>query len=296
MVLSGIITALVTPFKIGEEINYQATEKLIDFLIAKGVSGIFILGTNGEFHVLTAEEKVLFAQFVIQHVNKRVPVIVGVGGNSTAKVIALSKVMESLGADYLSVITPYFSKLTESELQLHYQMIAQSCNVPILLYNIPKMTGNALTAGLVQKLADEANIAGIKDSSGDIENIKSYLEVTKNKDFFVLSGSDSLILEALKLGATGAIAATSNAIPENDVRIYSEFVAGNLESAQIAQDSIEEFRRILKYATIPSVLKYTIGSRGIEVGNPRKPVQPVKKEFLNDIDDVMKKYIQNGEA
>ncbi|MGT2753546.1 4-hydroxy-tetrahydrodipicolinate synthase [Streptococcus ovis] len=296
MRLSGIITAMVTPFDEFEHINYNATAQLIEFLIGKGVSGIFILGTNGEFQVLTTEEKIKFAQFVVEKVKKRVPIIVGVGGNSTREVITLAEQMNAIGVDYLSVITPYFNSLTEDELYQHYCNIAEHSPVPILLYNIPKITGNPLTIELVTKLAEENNIIGIKDSSGNIENIKGYIKNTKDKNFDVLIGSDSLILEALKLGARGAVAATSNAIIENDLRIYSEFISGNLEAAQEAQNSIEEFRRILKYATIPAVLKQTIMLRGINVGQARRPVLPVKEKYLDDIEKVMLKYIEEAEG
>lgn len=295
MGLSGIVTAMVTPFDDKEKIHFAATEQLIEFLIAKGAAALFILGTNGEFHMLTSEEKVAFAQYVVSVVKQRVPVIIGVGGNSTREVLFLAKEMSQLGADYLSVIAPYFNKLTENELYQHYQTIARHTSVPVLLYNIPKMTGNPLTVDLVGRLADEANIVGIKDSSGDIDTIKGYLEVSKDKDFFVLSGSDSLILKALKLGAAGAVAATSNAIIENDVRIYSEFIAGDMQAAQEAQDSIEEFRCILKYGTIPSVLKQAVALRGIPVGEPRKPVQPVDRRYMDDIQQVMHDYIKKAE-
>lgn len=287
MVLSGIITAMVTPFNQREEIDYQATEKLLNFLIRKGVSGIFILGTNGEFQSLSQKEKISFTQFVIEKVDKRVPVIVGVGCNSTKESIELAKVMGELGADYLSVIAPYFNKLKEEELYQHYYNLAQETKVPILLYNIPKMTGNPLTPNLVKNLAREKMIVGIKDSSGDLATIQAYIEETRHQDFFVLAGSDSLILKALKLGASGAVAATSNAIVENDLRIYTEFMAGNLEAAQEAQDSIEEFRRILKFTTIPAVLKYSMTFRGIDVGNPRRPVLPVPEEAKAEIQQVM---------
>ncbi len=296
MVLSGIITAMVTPFNQRKEIDYQATEKLLNFLITKGVSGIFILGTNGEFQSLSQKEKISFAQFVIEKVDKRVPVIVGVGCNSTKESIELAKVMGELGADYLSVITPYFNKLKEEELYQHYYNLAQETKVPILLYNIPKITGNPLTPNLVKNLAREKMIVGIKDSSGDLSTIQAYIEETRDQDFFVLAGSDSLILKALKLGASGAVAATSNAIVENDLRIYTEFMAGNLEAAQEAQDSIEEFRRILKFTTIPAVLKYSMTFRGIDVGNPRRPVLPVPEEVKAEIQQVMaENYLKETE-
>ncbi|MEI5988640.1 dihydrodipicolinate synthase [Enterococcus termitis] len=292
----GLITAMVTPLDKANQIDLHATKRLVNHLIEKKVNGLFILGTNGEFHVLSDSEKLRFAQSVITETDGRVPVYVGTGGNSTEHVIALSKEMTTLGADALSVITPYFVPLTENELITHYLTLAEANTAPILLYNMPKNTGIAISSSMIGEIAGHPNIIGIKDSSGDLENIKAYLDATKNEEFAVLSGSDSLILDALKAGATGAVAATSNVLTEIDVAIYHYWLNGNLEKAQAMQDSIEEFRRILKLGTIPSVLKAAINYQGIPVGNPRLPVQPVSKEALLEVSQTMDGYLKKGQS
>jgi 4-hydroxy-tetrahydrodipicolinate synthase len=290
MEVKGIIAAMVTPFDENQKINEAATNQLIEKLIKDGVSGIFILGTNGEFHVLTEEEKVSFAKIVIDTVNKRVPVYVGAGGNSTSEVIALSQKMEKLGADALSMITPYFVPLTQAELIAHYKAVAASVKTPIILYNIPKMTGINIEIETVRELAKVSNIIGIKDSSGKLENIEGYIEAAKGQDFVVLSGSDSLILKALKIGATGAIAATANLITALDVSIYENYVNGDLEAAQKAQDDIEELRGVLKLGTIPSVLKKSVELAGIPVGPARFPVAGLEDEAVSKIKDMLSYY------
>jgi 4-hydroxy-tetrahydrodipicolinate synthase len=290
MEVKGIIAAMVTPFDENQKINEAATNQLIEKLIKDGVSGIFILGTNGEFHVLTEEEKVSFAKIVIDTVNKRVPVYVGAGGNSTSEVIALSQKMEKLGADALSMITPYFVPLTQAELIAHYKAVAASVKTPIILYNIPKMTGINIEIETVKELAKVSNIIGIKDSSGKLENIEGYIEAAKGQDFVVLSGSDSLILKALKIGATGAIAATANLITALDVSIYENYVNGDLEAAQKAQDDIEELRGVLKLGTIPSVLKKSVELAGIPVGPARFPVAGLEDEAVSKIKDMLSYY------
>ena len=290
MEVKGIIAAMVTPFDENQKINEAATKQLIEKLIKDGVSGIFILGTNGEFHVLTEEEKVSFAKLVIDTVNKRVPVYVGAGGNSTSEVIALSQKMEKLGADALSMITPYFVPLTQAELIAHYKAVAASVKTPIILYNIPKMTGINIEIDTVRELAKVSNIIGIKDSSGKLENIEGYIEAAKGQDFVVLSGSDSLILKALKMGAKGAIAATANLITALDVSIYENYVHGNLEAAQKAQDDIEELRAVLKLGTIPSVLKKSVELAGIPVGAARFPVAALENEAVSKIKDMLSYY------
>ncbi|PXY93921.1 4-hydroxy-tetrahydrodipicolinate synthase [Gilliamella apis] len=289
--LNGIITAMVTPFESSGNIDIKATEILIEKLIANGVQGIFVLGTNGEFHVIENDMKIKFAKKVVEIVAKRVPVYAGAGGNSTDEVIKLGKQMIAVGVDALSVITPYFVSLKENELYNHYKMIAENLAIPIVLYNIPKNTGINLSFELVSKLSKISNIIGIKDSSGDINNIAGYIDNTSRDEFSVLSGSDSLILKALKIGATGAISATSNLLTTNNVEIYKQFIAGNLDKAEQWQQSLEEFRRILKYASIPSVLKQSLSLSGIEVGVPRLPVLPVTNPNDNqDIVNTIKNY------
>jgi 4-hydroxy-tetrahydrodipicolinate synthase len=286
----GIICAMITPLDENQDINPKATRELIDYLINKGVYGLFILGTNGECHVLTDDEKVEFAKIVIEHTNNRVPVFVGTGGNSTREVINLSKRMEAIGASALSIITPYFVPPTQKELIEHYKAVAAEVSLPIMMYNMPGKTGINIEPESVKELAKVKNIVGIKDSGGKLDNMKAYLEVTKGEDFGVFSGSDSLILDILKVGGHGAVAATANFLAGIDVAIYNNFIKGDIEAAQKAQDSIEELRRILKFGTIPSVIKQTVVFNGINVGPARLPVSRVTGEKLDEIKRVVEDY------
>lgn len=286
----GIICAMITPLDENQDINPKATRELIDYLINKGVYGLFILGTNGECHVLTDDEKVEFAKIVIEHTNNRVPVFVGTGGNSTREVINLSKRMEAIGASALSIITPYFVPPTQKELIEHYKAVAAEVSLPIMMYNMPGKTGINIEPESVRELAKVKNIVGIKDSGGKLDNMKAYLEVTKGEDFGVFSGSDSLILDILKVGGHGAVAATANFLAGIDVAIYNNFIKGDIEAAQKAQDSIEELRRILKFGTIPSVIKQTVVFNGINVGPARLPVSKLTGERLDEIKRVVETY------
>ena len=286
----GIICAMITPLDKNQNINPQATCKLIDYLIDKGVYGLFILGTNGECHVLTDDEKVEFAKIVINHTNNRVPVFVGTGGNSTREVINLSKRMEDIGASALSIITPYFVAPTQQELILHYKTIADSVSLPIMMYNMPGKTGINIEPESVKELSKVKNIVGIKDSSGNLNNMKAYIELTKEEDFSVFSGSDSLILDVLKAGGQGAVAATANFLAGIDVSIYNNFINGDLEAAQQSQNSIEEFRRVLKLGTIPSVIKKAVVLNGIDVGSARLPVTEPDGDILKEIKQVVENY------
>ena len=289
----GIITPIVTPFHRAaqESINYEATKQLIDHLIEHGVKGIFILGSNGEFHVIDEEEKVAFAKRVIEIVNKRVPVFVGTGCCSTRETIRLSKKMEELGADALSVITPYFLKPTNANLYAHYKAVAESVNLPIVLYNIPKATGCPLDPELVNELADIENIKAIKDSSGEEERIQAYAKIAKEKDFKLLIGSDSKISYAYELGASGAVAGTSNVITDTLVALDRALRNKEQESAEKLQKDIDVLRGVLKLGTVPSAMKRAVELAGIaEVGPARMPVEELSKEDDEKIIEMLRYY------
>ena len=289
----GIITPIVTPFHrdAQESINYEATKQLIDHLIEHGVKGIFILGSNGEFHVIDEEEKVAFAKRVIEIVNKRVPVFVGTGCCSTRETIRLSKKMEELGADALSVITPYFLKPTNANLYAHYKAVAESVNLPMVLYNIPKATGCPLDPELVNELADIENIKAIKDSSGEEERIQAYAKIAKEKDFKLLIGSDSKISYAYELGASGAVAGTSNVITDTLVALDRALRNKEQESAEKLQKDIDVLRGVLKLGTVPSAMKRAVELAGIaEVGPARMPVEELSKEDDEKIIEMLRYY------
>lgn len=293
MKMEGIITPIVTPFHRDEQqsINYEASEKLIHYLINHGVKGIFILGSNGEFHVIDEEEKIAFAKHVIDVVNKRVPVYVGTGCCSTRETVRLSKKMEELGADALSVITPYFLKPTNDNLYAHYKEVANSVKIPIVLYNIPKATGCPLDPELVDRLADIENIKGIKDSSGEVDRMEAYADICKRKDLCLLVGSDSKISVGYALGATGAVAGTSNVITDTLVGLDKALCEGNTEEAVKLQQDIDVLRGVLGLGTVPSVMKRACELAGIaDIGSARKPVQELNEEADQKIKEMLKYY------
>ena len=281
---NGIITPIVTPFNDDETqtINYQATDQLIDHLIKNGVNGIFPLGSNGEFNVLTIKERNEFASHVINYVNHRVPVYVGTGACSTNEAVYLSRKAEELGADALSVITPYFFKLRDEDIYNYYKQIAESVKIPIILYNIPGNTQNNINPKVLDQLAEIPNVAGIKDSSGNTESINAYLKVVqKHKNLHFLIGSDSKISYAFERGATGAIAGTSNLLVKNVVALNNALRSGDTETAKKMQESLNPLRKIMHEAPVPSVLKRAVTLAGIaNVGNARKP-EVAPNETLN---------------
>lgn len=289
MKIKGIITAMVTPLS-EDGINEAATRKLVNKLINDGVHGLFVLGTNGEFYALSEAEKLALVKIVVDEAAGRVPVFAGSGGISTEEVIKVTNQFAELGVDAVSVITPYLIKLSDEELIQHYQTIALNTNLPMILYNIPANTQLSINESVFKELIQLPQIIGIKDSSGNLENIQMYLETNDREDFSILIGSDSLILPALQMGVDGAVAATSNVLTKTDLGIYQAFLENKMERAQVLQESINDFRGILKLATVPSVLKHSLELIGFPVGAPKKPVRKVSSKFDAEICETLSKY------
>ena len=274
---SGVIVPMVTPFNrdADQTINYEAGEQLVEKLIAAGVSGIFTFGSNGEFHVCSADEKIDFSKFVIEKVAGRVPVYVGTGSCSTHDAIEMSKRAEAIGADALSVINPYFMGISDAQVVNYYRMVAESVKIPVMLYNIPKSTGKNLSKEVVAEVAQIDNVKGVKDSSGNMDNLKDYIDAAKGNDVDVVVGSDGKISEAFKLGASGTIAGTANLITDVVVSLWKALEAGDEAEAARLQAEIEPIRDILHLGSTPQTLKRSLELAGIPVGPARFPVTEV---------------------
>ena len=203
--IKGIIPPIITPMNDDESINAAELRNQVNRLIDGGVHALFPFGTNGEGYILNDQEKELVLKTVIEETNGRVPVYAGTGCISTKDTIRMSKMAESLGADVLSIITPSFAAASQNELYEHFKAVAEAVpNMPIVLYNIPARTGNAIAPDTVGRLAEIDNIVGAKDSSGNFNNILEYIAKT-DKNFSVLSGNDALIIWNLLAGGTGGI-------------------------------------------------------------------------------------------
>ncbi len=279
--LKGIVVPIVTPMNEDETINTDELRRQVDRQIEAGIHGIFPFGTNGEGYILNFDEKKLVLQTVIDQVAGRVPVYAGTGCISTKETIEQCKMAMDCGADVLSVITPSFAKASQHELIVHYETVAAAVpEAPIVLYNIPARTGNALAPETVAELAKIDNIVGAKDSSGDWTNLSAYIELTKDMDFAVLSGNDSLILKALQAGAKGAIAGCANVYPKDMVGIYENFKKGDIEAAQKCQDAVAPLRACFKYGNPNTVVKTAVNLLGYPVGKCRAPFNYLPEEGI----------------
>lgn len=294
--IKGIIVPILTPMHEDETVNYEELVNQIERLIAAGVHGIFVFGTNGEGYILDEEEKAEIIRVAVKTVNGRVPVYAGTGCVSTRDTIRMSRKAKELGADVLSIITPSFAAASQEELIQHYETVANAVDMPILLYNIPARTGNALAPATVQKLSQVANIVGAKDSSGNFDNILQYIEKTRggDKPFTVLSGNDSLILWTLLAGGNGAIAGCANVFPHTMVSIYEKFNAGDLEGARKAQDSIRPFRDIFKFGNPNTIVKTAVKELGYPVGLCRAPFNSLSPAGLDALRKALQTCRDNG--
>ena len=287
--IKGIIVPILTPMHEDETVNYEELVNQIERLIAAGVHGIFVFGTNGEGYILDEEEKAEIIRVAVKAVNGRVPVYAGTGCVSTRDTIRMSRKAKELGADVLSIITPSFAAASQEELIQHYETVANAVDMPILLYNIPARTGNALAPATVQKLSQVANIVGAKDSSGNFDNILQYIEKTRggDKPFTVLSGNDSLILWTLLAGGKGAIAGCANVFPHTMVSIYEK-------GARRAQDSIRPFRDIFKFGNPNTIVKTAVKELGYPVGLCRAPFNSLSPAGLDALCKALQTCRDNG--
>ena len=294
--VKGIIAAMVTSMHEDESLNEAEIRRQVNRQIAAGVDAVFCLGTNGEFYIQSEEEKLKVISIVVDEAAGRVPVYAGTGCPGTKATIELSLKAKALGVDVLSIISPYFAAISQKEIYNHYKAVAEAVDLPIVMYNMPARTGNNIDPATAAELAKIPNIAGIKDSSGNWDNLKGYIDATRGMDFSVLSGNDSLILPALKEGGVGGITAVANIYPETMVAIYQRFLAGDMAGAEEAQNSIAPIRACFKFGNPNTVTKKATNLTGNPVGPCRAPfnylsdeaVEAIKKTLAEDAAKGMK--------
>lgn len=273
--IKGIIVPIVTPFNIDESLNEDALRAIVNYLIGKGVHGLFPCGSQGEFFVLTTDEKKRVMDLVIEESAGRTLVMPGTGAVTTRESIELTRHAERAGADAVSVITPYFIQPSADELRAHFVSIAASVSIPVLAYNNPGRTGVSLTPAVAAAVAGEVrNFCGIKDSSGDLTNTMDYIGQCP-PTFRTFIGRDTLIYAALCCGCAGAVAATANVAPELVVGIYEAFVAGDDALALDRQRQLAPLRHAFALGSFPVVVKEAMELIGIPAGPCRAPIAPL---------------------
>lgn len=295
--IKGIIPPVITPMNPDESINIPELRNQVERQIAAGVHGIFPVGTNGEAYALTMKEREEVLETVIDQVKGRIPVYAGSGCVTTQETVYLSKRAEALGADALSIVTPYYALASQEELYAHYCEVAKHVNIPIIIYNIPPRTGNKVLPETIARLARDVDvIMGAKDSSGDLENLKAYIAVTRDvgKDFAVLAGNDGNILPCLRSGGAGGVAGRANIWPRTIASIYDHFTAGELEEAERAQEAVKALQRVFKYGNPNTIIKKAVAMLGYPVGDCRRPFNYLCEEGVEELKAVLKETGEQG--
>lgn len=275
----GIIVAMLTPFQANGEVNYPALEEYIDFLIEKGVHGLFPVGTNGEGPALSLEEREKIAEVVVQRTAGRIPVIIHTGAINTRDTIRLTKHAYAVGANAAAVVSPYYFPHDEISLGSHFAVVCESSpDLPIFLYNIPGNAKNAIKPGLVKQLSSRfPNLVGIKDSSKDMTTLEDFIQVL-GPGFNVVVGTDTLILPALVMGSVGVVSAVANVFPEPCVALYEAYVAGDYGKARELQYEVNRIRSILKDGPYISPYREALQKRGLSFSQVRSPFRSLTSE------------------
>lgn len=287
--LKGVIPPIVTPVDENENVDENGLKRVIDHILDGNVHGVFVMGSNGEFYALDEANQRKAIEITVKHVAGRVPVYAGVGEITTKACIRLVKQAKLAGADAVTLLTPMFIKLTDEELFQHFKQIADSTDLPVLLYNNPGKTANNISVKLLRRLAQVENIIGIKNTSLDFAQTIHFIDATRDiKNFKVLAGSDYYIFATLAYGGVGCVAGTANVAPQLVVDIYEKYMNGDLEGAMKAQYDLLPLRDTYDFGSFPVVMKDCLNLMGFELGHPVLPIQHCTEEKMDELRHVLK--------
>lgn len=282
--IKGIIVPILTPIDGEERIDEPRLRDQVDYVINGGVSGVLAFGSNGEFYMVEEDEMERGLKIMVAQAADRVPVYFGIGAISTKKCCRLAKMAAANGAAGVSVLQPMFLKPTYQELFLHFKAVAESVpGVPMLLYNNPGRVGYTLSADLVDELAHKVdNIVGMKDTSGDITLTSEFIRRTRDVDFKVFGGKDTLLYASLCHGAVGGVCTAANFMPKLITDVYNKFVAGDLKGSLEAQFKLNPVRLAMDPASFPAAAKDMAKLRGRDVGVPYLPTLPTPEGAVKE--------------
>ena len=287
VIFKGCGTAIITPFT-EDGVNFEEFRKMIEFQISEGVDSIVVCGTTGESSTMSTEEKKETIKFAIDVANKRVPIIAGTGGNCTKSAIEMSKYAESVGADAVLVVTPYYNKTTQAGLIAHYKAIAESISIPVILYNVPSRTGLNIAPATYLELSKVENIVATKEASGNISQIAEIANLCGD-NLAIYSGNDDQVLPILSLGGFGVISVLSNIVPKDVHNMVKYFLDGNVKEATKLQIDTLKLTSALFSEVNPIPVKAACNMIGFNAGIPRLPLvemtdagkEKLKNEMIN---------------
>lgn len=289
-VFTGAGVAIVTPFKDNGEVNYEKFAEMVEYQIENGTDAIIVCGTTGESSTLTHEEHLDVIRYCVEKVNGRIPVIAGTGSNCTETAIYLSTEAEKYGVDGLLLVTPYYNKSTQKGLYQHFKTVADSVNVPVILYNVPSRTGCNIAPETVVKLCAEVeNIVGVKEASGNLSQIVKLMSLADGKvDLY--SGNDDQITPLLALGGKGVISVLSNVAPRQTHEICAKFFAGDVAGSCAEQLRAIPLCNALFCEVNPIPVKKALNLQGRGAGVLRMPLCEMEEENAAKLEKAMKDY------
>lgn len=285
---TGAGTAIVTPFKDGA-VDYPSLGQLIDWQISQEIDAIVVCGTTGEASTLNDKEHIETVQYTIEKVSGRVPVIAGAGSNDTAHAIYMSQELEALGADGLLQVTPYYNKCTQKGLIEHFTKIADSVNIPIILYSVAGRTGVNISPSTVFELAKHPRVAGIKEASGNISQVVEIAKCVSN-DFALYSGNDDMIVPLLSVGGIGVISTVSNIVPKDTHQMVMNYLYGDTKEASKLQLSMKHLIDAMFVEVNPIPIKAALALMGKIRMEYRLPLCPPDEKSMELIKKEMTLY------
>jgi 4-hydroxy-tetrahydrodipicolinate synthase len=289
-IFQGTGVAIVTPFRDDDSVDFLSMRKVIEHLIEGKVEYIVALGTTGESVTLNTDEKIAVINFVIEAVNGRVPVVMGVGGNNTSEVIrTLKKICDDgLSLEGILSVSPYYNKPSQEGIYQHYKKIASSCNLPIIMYNVPGRTGSNISAATTVRIAESfKNIVAIKEASGDLNQVNHILK-NKPKDFLVISGDDQLTLPLIALGASGVISVSANAFPLEFSEMVRLALKGKFKKAQEIQNALLDIMDAHFAEGNPAGVKASLAIKNLIKNNLRLPLCPASDQLYGKLQKLIK--------
>jgi 4-hydroxy-tetrahydrodipicolinate synthase len=281
----GVFPAIITPFQKDNALDVEGLRRNIEFLEGSGISGIVPCGTTGESATLSFEEHKKVVEVALDC--SKLPVIAGTGSNNTREALELTSHAADAGADAALLITPYYNRPNDSGLFEHFRVIAEKCDIPIILYNVPKRTGVDLKPDLVSRLSKITNIVGIKEASGSITQVSQILEKTQGSDFALLSGDDDMTLPIMSLGGRGVVSVVANVAPNKTVGLVEAAGKGDLETARKLHYQLAPLIRAMFLETNPIPVKTAYRLMGLAAGPLRLPLASMSTENEKILKDVL---------
>ncbi|MBP7071562.1 MAG: 4-hydroxy-tetrahydrodipicolinate synthase [Methanothrix sp.] len=280
----GVFPAIITPFLQDESLDEEGLKRNIEYLNKTGIAGIVPCGTTGESATLTFEEHKRVVEIAVEA--SKVPVIAGTGSNNTREAMELTRHAAKAGADAALLITPYYNKPNDRGMYEHFKRIAENCDIPIVLYNVPKRTGIDLKPELVAKLSKIKNIVAIKEASGSLSQQSQIIEQTRSSDFVLLSGDDDLTLPTMALGGQGVVSVVANVAPGKTVAMVEAVFKGDMEKARALHYELAPLVRAMFLETNPIPVKTAHKYLGLANGPLRLPLgemAPANEAKLKEI-------------